>query len=289
MDSRLPKGIWRTKERFTEEPVLTMPDHTKPFQIKCDASKYVSGAVLTQLDSNGNRHPCAYISRTFSPTERNYEIYDRELLAIIRALEEWHHYIQGSPHMTTVLSDHKNLTFYREARKLNRRQARWSLYLSKFDVKLIHTPGHIMILSDALSRWPDFTPEEDVDNDNITMLPDNLFIDLIDFDLQNWIANCNALDKDATDALTLLLDQKPTTVKGQLDDWTVERFDDKTILFYKGKNYIPVDETLRRDIAQMFHDHETAGHPGEIETFNSINQHYWWPGNTTGGRDYEHL
>ena len=90
--------------------------------------------------------------------------------------------------------------------------------------------------------------------------------------------NCDALDKDATDALTLLLDQKPTTVKGQLDDWTMERFDDKTILFYKGKNYIPMDETLRRDIAQIFHNHETAGHPGEIETFNSINQHYWWPG-----------
>ena len=146
------KAFEELKKQFTEEPVLTMPDHTKPFQIKCDASKYVSGAVLTQLDSNGNRHPCAYISRTFSPTERNYEIYDRELLAIIRALEEWRHYIQGSPHMTTVLSDHKNLTFYREVRKLNQRQARWSLYLSKFDVKLIHTPGHKMILSDALSR-----------------------------------------------------------------------------------------------------------------------------------------
>ena len=56
------------KKRFTEEPVLAMPDHTKPFQIECDASKYASGAVLTQLDSNGDRHPCAFISKTFSPT-----------------------------------------------------------------------------------------------------------------------------------------------------------------------------------------------------------------------------
>ena len=71
------------KRRFTEEPVLIMPDPTKPFQIESDASKYASGAVLTQLDSNGDRHPCAFISKTFSPTERNYEIYDRELLAII--------------------------------------------------------------------------------------------------------------------------------------------------------------------------------------------------------------
>ena len=100
------------KRRFTEEPVLIMPDQTKLFQIECDASKYASGAILTQIDGNGNRHPCAFISKTFSETKRNYEIYDRGLLAIIRALEEWQHYIQGSPHTTFILSDHKNLTYY---------------------------------------------------------------------------------------------------------------------------------------------------------------------------------
>ena len=117
------KAFNELKKRFTEEPVLMMPDQTKPFQIETDASKYATGAVLTQLDSNGNRHPISFISKTFSPTERNYKIYDRELLVIIRALMEWQHYIQGSPHMTTVLLDHKNLTYYREAQKLNRRQA----------------------------------------------------------------------------------------------------------------------------------------------------------------------
>lgn len=274
------------KKRFTEEPVLIMPDHTKPFQIESDASKYASGAVLTQLDSNGNRHPCAYISKTFSPTERNYEIYDRELLAIIRALEEWRHYIQGSPHTTIVLSDHKNLTYYREARKLNRRQARWSLYLSEFDVKLVHTPGHKMVQSDALSRRPDFVPDEDNDNEDIVMLPDNLFISLIDTELQNRIADCKDLDKDATEALTLLLKQRPTTIGHNLDDWALEKFGDRNILFFRGKNYIPQDIELRRDIAKMFHDHETAGHPGELETFNSIRQHYWWPGLRTFVKNY---
>ena len=77
------------KKRFTEEPVLMMPDQTRPFQIKTDASKYATGAVLTQLDSNGDRHPISFISKTFSPAEQNYKLYDRELLAIIQALEEW--------------------------------------------------------------------------------------------------------------------------------------------------------------------------------------------------------
>ena len=100
------------KKQFTEEPVLIMPDQTRPFQIETGASKYATGAVLTQLDLNGDRHPISFISKTFSPAERNYEIYDRELLAIIQALEEWRHYIQGSPHTTIILSDHKNLTYY---------------------------------------------------------------------------------------------------------------------------------------------------------------------------------
>ena len=96
-----------------------MPDQSQPFQIKTDASKYATRAVLTQLDSNGDRHPVSFISKTFSLAKRNYEIYDWELLAIIRALKELRHYIQGSPHTTIILSDHKNLTYYREAKKLN--------------------------------------------------------------------------------------------------------------------------------------------------------------------------
>ena len=57
------------KKRFTEEPVLMMPDQSRPFQIESDASKVATGAVLTQLDSNGNRHPVAFLSKTFTDTE----------------------------------------------------------------------------------------------------------------------------------------------------------------------------------------------------------------------------
>ena len=77
------------KQHFTAEPVLMMPDQSRPFQIEADTSKYTSGAVLTQMDSNGERHPVAYFSKTFNDMERNYEIYDRELLGVIHALEEW--------------------------------------------------------------------------------------------------------------------------------------------------------------------------------------------------------
>jgi hypothetical protein len=273
------------KQRFTEEPVLMMPDHSKPFQIETDASKYATGAVLTQLDSNGDRHPVAFISKTLSAAERNYDTHDRELLAIVRALEEWRHYIQGSPHMTTIYSDHQNLTYFKSPQNLNRRQARWSLYISEFDLKLVHIPGARNILADTLSRRPDLCPEDD-DNKDVIMLPEHLFVNLIDQELQHQIADSKQLDYDAAEAIKGLLEKGPTELRHDLNDWKIEEFEGKNILFYKGKNYIPKDDALRRGILQRYHDHETAGHPGELQTFNAVREYYWWPGMRTFVKKY---
>ena len=100
-----------------------MLDQMQLFQIESDASKYASGAVLTQTDSDGDRHPVAFMSKTFTDTEQQYKIYDRELLGIIQALQEWQHYILGSGHMAVVHIAHKNLTYFRKAQRLSDRQA----------------------------------------------------------------------------------------------------------------------------------------------------------------------
>ena len=111
------KAFDKLKAKFQEAPILQIPDVERPFQIECDASKVATGAVLRQLGTDGLWHPCAYLSKTFSEPERNYQIYDRELLAIIRALEAWRHYLQGAKHPVQILSDHKNLTYFRSAQK----------------------------------------------------------------------------------------------------------------------------------------------------------------------------
>ena len=129
-------------------------------------------------------------------------------------------------------------------RKLNRRQARWSLYLSEFDIKLIHTPGHKMIQSDALSRRPDFIPDKDTDNEDVMMLPDNLFIQLLDIDLQRWIANAHDQDDEVTKALLTMMEQGPHVIRWELGDWTIEKFEGWDIVFFKGKNYILCDDDL---------------------------------------------
>jgi hypothetical protein len=101
------------KKRFTEELVLMMPDHSKPFQIQVDSLLFATGGILTQMDTNGDRHPCTYLSKSLTKEQRNHDTGDRELLAIIQALKKWRHYIQGSGHTTIVLSDHDNLRHFK--------------------------------------------------------------------------------------------------------------------------------------------------------------------------------
>jgi hypothetical protein len=259
---------------FLQEPVLMMPDHSKPFQIESDASKYASGVVLTQTDINGDRHPVAFLSKTFTDTERQYKIYDRELLGIVQALKEWRHYIQGSGHTTLIHMDHQNLTYFQKAQKLSDWQARWSLFLSEFDIKLQHLPENKIILSDALSKRLDHFPEEEETKEEI-LLPDDLFLNLLDVNLRD---KNKEYDFDVTKAIELLQEEGPTSIQNNLEDWKIEEVDNQKTIFYKGKQYVPKDQELRRDILKLFHDHETAGHPGELKTYNLVKQHYWWPG-----------
>jgi deoxyuridine 5'-triphosphate nucleotidohydrolase len=128
---------------------------------------------LRQQDANGDWHPVAYLSQTFNPAERNYKIYDRELLAIVQALEQWRHYLEGTGKQVQVLTDHKNLTYFRSPRKLNRRQARWQLFLSQFDLQLVHCPGRQLVQADTLTRkWPTHLSDDNVDE---ILLPNRLF------------------------------------------------------------------------------------------------------------------
>jgi hypothetical protein len=207
MEPGMPKTL---KGRFLQEPKLMMPDHSKPFQIESDALKYTSGAVLTQMDINRDRHLVAFLSKTFTDMERQYEIYDRELLGIVHALKEWWHYIQGSGHTTLVHTDHQNLTYLQKAQKLSDRQARWSLFISEFDIKLQHLPGNKMVLSDMLSRRLDHCPEEDETKEEI-LLPDNLFLNLLDIHLRDRITK-KEYDFNITKAIKLLQEEGPMNI-----------------------------------------------------------------------------
>ena len=104
---------------FLSKPILCLLNLSFPFAIATDTSKFTSCAMLLQTNANGKWHPCSYLSQSFSSTKRNYDIYDRELLAIIRALKSWRQYLHGSPFPIQVFTDHKNLTYFHKAQSLN--------------------------------------------------------------------------------------------------------------------------------------------------------------------------
>jgi len=136
--------------------VLVSPQESDPFWIEADSSDFATGAVLSQQSmTDGKWHPIAFYSKSLSSMERNYEIHDKEMLAIIRPLEEWRHFLEGATHPVEIWTDHKNLEYFMTAKKLNRRQARWSLHLARFDFLLHHRSGHTMGKPDVLSRRAD--------------------------------------------------------------------------------------------------------------------------------------
>ena len=113
----------KLKETFLSALIIKMPDTSKSFFVMTDASLTTAGGVLMQKDMNGDLHPCAYHSTTFSPVEQNYDIYDRELLVVIQALKEWCHYLMGMEHPVTIIMDVKNLGYFKQPQNLTWCQA----------------------------------------------------------------------------------------------------------------------------------------------------------------------
>ena len=147
------KAIQGLKKKLTGEPVLWQPVMDKPFFLEVDASDYATGAVLFQKDKEGRPRICGYHSKTFNETEQRYEIYDKELTAIDRALANWQHLLKGAK--VHILTDHKNLIYYRHPHKLTDRAKRVRQRMGEYNYVLHHKLG-ITNRADALSRRPDY-------------------------------------------------------------------------------------------------------------------------------------
>ncbi len=143
----------KLRGRFVSAPILRAPDPTRQFVVEVDASEVGVGAVLSQRATSDDKvHPCVFFSHRLSPAERNYDIGNRELLAVKLALEEWRHWLEGSGVPFIVWTDHRNLEYIQSAKRLNSRQARWALFFGRFDFSISYRPGSKNIKPDALSR-----------------------------------------------------------------------------------------------------------------------------------------
>jgi len=165
-------------QKVTTAPVLVYPDLDRPFEMEVDVSAYAVGAILFQKDDQGRKRDVGYYSKALNPAERNYDIWDREFLAVIKALGNWRHILIGSPHKIIVWTDHANLQYYHQPQKVNRRVARGINFMAEFPLELKHIAGK-KNRADPLSRRPDYN-NGSKDNEEVVALPESLFIKAIE-------------------------------------------------------------------------------------------------------------
>jgi hypothetical protein len=188
--------------------------------------------------------PGSILVKSLSSVEQNYEIHDKEMLAIIRAMEKWRHFLEGADHLFEVWTDHKNLEYFRSAKKLNRRQAHWSLFLACFDFVLHHRPRKSMGKSDALSRRADHGTGSD-DNTNIVLLTPGLFAVHALEGLETFGEERNLLrdvrkgvrDTEPEDAVSKVVNNlKATRYRSvRSAEWNLT----DGVLYFRGKIYVP--------------------------------------------------
>jgi hypothetical protein len=255
-ETRHQNAFDKLKTRVTTEPVLAHPILTDLFELEVDASGFAMGAVLLQTKADGKKHPIAYYSKMLSQAERNYDVYDLELLAIVNTLDHWRPYLAGSPHKIIIHSDHQNLLYWKEPHKISRRVAREVLMLSEYNFEIRHIKGTANGRVDALSRRPDYNQGQG-DNQNITVLPEHIFT-------------------RAMEVLPNPLVQDESTLNPWIDLHQLKQH--QGIWYKDGRMVITGNTQDKREIIRTYHDSPVYGHPGISKTVQLTERNHWWPG-----------
>jgi len=283
------KAFDKLKRIFTSKPVLAAPDLNKEFRVEADASNYVTGGVLSIKCSDEKWRLVAFISKSLSDTERNYEIHDKEMLVVVRCLEAWRHFLEGMVVKFEIWTDHKNLEYFMKAQKLNRRQARWALYLSRFDFTLKHVPGSKMGKADSLSRRPDWEIGVEKDNeDEMLVKPEWLEVRKTEA-VEIIVDGVDLLEevrksKVKNDEVVKVVEEMKRAGVKMLRDKEWREVD--SIMYKEKKVYMPKDEKLRAEIIRLHHDTPIGRHGGQWKMVELVTRNSWWPGVTKEVKRY---
>lgn len=308
------KAFNRLKSAFTSAPILRHFDPTKQIWVECDASDFCVAGVLSQMfpgdeDNKLVLQPVAYFSRKLTPVECNYEIYDKELLAIIEAFEQWRPELAGmnTEEPIKVMSDHKNLEWFMSTKQLNRRQARWAEFLAEFNFVINYRPGKQGTKPDSLTRrsgdLPHSTEDPRVKYQNQVMLkPHNIDPDIkrtLRLATASLARNTDATKEDnaigkvidaayqqciehkSDELLTAILSAKKEgakllhkKMKVALSDCEVR---DRQHVYVRDRLYVPKLADIRTQVIERHHSSLIAGHGGKTSTFSHLRRYYWWP------------
>lgn len=311
------------KRVFTEAPVLAQWDADRQTVVETDCSGHSLGGCLSQYGEDGLLHPIAYHSRKLSPAEFNYEIHDKELLAVMDCLSAWDGMLRSVREPFEILTDHKNLEYFRKARHLTERQARWAVKLERYSYKLHYRPGKLADRPDALSRReqdePDGYDDKRTKGRYQQLLKDegdprerqpaedkeseDLGVGVLNIDGQQFPLGdeCFAYEdlqtlwnqaiKKDPDYRTIVADLRTKqqsfspSLKGVVSISEC-KLDPEGRVRFRDRIWIPAYEPLRTALIQNAHDSHASGHPGRDGTIGILNRSFFWPGLTLAVRQF---
>jgi len=267
------------KKAFTSVPILHHFDPELETLVETDTSDYVTSGILSQKHLENNKlvlHPVAFISKKMTPTECNYGIGDKELLAIINALEKWHIYLHQLSRPFTILTDHHNLQTFTLKALLSHRQAKWTQEIAQYSFKILFYPGKDNGKADALTRRCRDLPEEGDDHAHRVqaLIPAAKFSlsaasTCHDDDIMDAIKH-DKLSQEILQALRDGVNLHKTIPLGEC------QYENELLLVNK-LGYVPDSPDFYLRILKNCHDHPAAGYPGYALTYELVSQDYWWP------------
>ena len=288
------------KSKLVESPVLAYPDFQKDFSLETDASGQGLGAILSQTQSDGKRHPVAYASRALSMTERRYAVTELETLAVVWAMSHFHHYLYG--HNVVILTDHSAVKAVLGSPSKNGQHARWwtKVFGSGVkDVQIGHRAGRENSHADALSRQPHLPPPDEgisegevqvcaiVGNIDGEETIESLLQSTVSEDMKSdEFSDIQRNDKDLKPIITYLeekcLPNSETEARRVMSLVPVMTIENR-ILYYidcKQKNMkrTVVPQQLQQQIMTYYHSSIMAGHFSGVRLYKTLSKRWYWEG-----------
>jgi transposase InsO family protein len=302
------KAFKSLKEMFLKDPCLAHFDETLETVLECDASVWATGGTLSQKHPDGSLRTVAYYSSKNSPAEVNYTVHDKELLAVIKCVEEWRPWMKMAEHVD-VLTDHKNLEYFATIRKLSERHVRWSDLLSEFNLTFQYRAGTANGRADALSRR-----EQDVP-DNADPRVSSRHFQLL-HPMDPTLGAAGPMRTHLTPTIRVLPARVEDPSKEAKTLWNegwqdaaegdeayqaalaalrseARKFpphlglkvalaecaiDEQNRLLYRGRKWVPNSEPLRTGLIAEVHNSPAAAHPGRENTYRILSRDYFFPG-----------